>query len=89
MVVTLPDVQPLMQNAPWAVVLIICIPSVVVLLIVCIGVFSVSKSDRVEAIRACAEVVKAMKPGKSKSIEAKSQEVASKPKDSDELEPSS
>jgi mannitol-specific phosphotransferase system IIBC component len=87
--VTLPDFQALMASAPWAAVLVICVPSVVVLLIVCICVFSVSKDKRVEAMKASAEVIKAMKPGKAKSDEPKPNEIESKVKDSDELRPSS
>jgi hypothetical protein len=86
--VNLLDLQSVAHSAPWAVVLAICITPVVILLIFCIGVWSVPKDDRVEAIKACAEVIKAMKPGKSKSSETKPKEVESKPDDSDELESS-
>jgi hypothetical protein len=64
--VTLPDLQPLLANAPWAAVLIICAPILAIVVMVAICVWSVPKPDRVEAIKAAAEVVRAMKPGKPK-----------------------
>jgi hypothetical protein len=64
--VTIPDLHPLLANAPWAVVLIICAPILGIVTMVAICVLSVPKDKRIEAIRASAEVVKAMKPGKSK-----------------------
>jgi len=62
----LPDLQPLMANTPWAVVLIICAPILGIVIMVAVCVLSVPKDKRIEAIKASAEVVKAMKTGKSK-----------------------
>jgi hypothetical protein len=64
--VTFPDLQPVMANAPWAAVLVICVPILAVVAIVAICVLSVPKDKRVDAIKASAEVVKAMRLGSSK-----------------------
>jgi len=57
-----------MQNAPWAIVLIICAPIVGIVIMVAVCVLSVPKDKRVDAIKAVAEVVRAMKVGKSKPM---------------------
>ena len=55
--------EPLMANGPWAAVLVICAPmAAIVVMFVCAMVL-VPKDKRVEAIRAMAVLVKAIRPG--------------------------
>jgi hypothetical protein len=67
MVVTLPDISPLMANGPWAFVLVVCAPiGALVIMFVC-AMLLVEKPKRVEAIKAMAELARAIRPGKDKA----------------------
>jgi hypothetical protein len=58
--------DPLLANGPWAAVLVVCAPlAAIVVMFVCALVL-VPRKRRVEAIRAMAELVKALPPGRGR-----------------------
>jgi hypothetical protein len=62
--VGLQNVEPLLASGPWACVLVVCAPiAAIVIMFVC-AMFAVPKGERVEAIKAMAELVRALKPSK-------------------------
>ncbi|MET8149392.1 hypothetical protein ACIBSW_34565 [Actinoplanes sp. NPDC049668] len=56
--------EPLMANGPWAAVLVICMPMFAIMVMFVCAMLLVEKPKRVEAIKAMAELVQALKPGK-------------------------
>ncbi|MEU7907625.1 hypothetical protein [Actinoplanes sp. NPDC049118] len=53
-----------MTNVPWAAVLVICTPMAAITIMFLWAIWMVEKSRRVEAIKAMAELVKALRPGR-------------------------
>lgn len=60
--------EPLMANAPWAVVLIICVIPVAIVVMFVVALFRAPRENCVEAIKAMADLVKALRPGKQKQL---------------------
>ncbi len=60
--------EPLMANGPWAAVLVVCAPLVAIVIMFVCAMLLVDKSKRVEAIKAMAELVTALRPGKQKQL---------------------
>lgn len=60
--------EPLMANGPWAAVFVICAPIAAIVIMFLWALLLVPKDKRVEAIKAMAELAKAVKPGKSKQL---------------------
>jgi hypothetical protein len=60
--------EPLMANGPWAAVLVICTPMAAIVIMFVCAMRLVEKSKRVEAIKAMAELAKAIRSGKSKQL---------------------
>lgn len=58
--------EPLMTNGPWAVVLVVCAPMAAIMIMFVFALCLVNKAERVEAIKAMADLVRALRPGKSK-----------------------
>jgi hypothetical protein len=64
--VRLTFLEPLMANGPWAAVLIVCaFLTAFVIMFVC-AMLLVERSRRVDAIKAMAELAKALRPGRTK-----------------------
>jgi hypothetical protein len=66
--VGLPNLEPLLANGSWVFVFVVCAPMVAIVIMFVFALCLVEKSKRVEAIRAMAELVKAIRPGKSKQL---------------------
>jgi hypothetical protein len=60
----LPNLEPLMANGPWAAVLVICAPMAGIVIMFVAAMLLVERPKRVEAIKAMAELVKAIRPSK-------------------------
>jgi hypothetical protein len=60
--------DPLMANGPWAAVLVVCAPTLAIVIMFVCAMVLVPRDRRVEAIKAMAELVKALKPGKRKQL---------------------
>ncbi|MCG5464848.1 hypothetical protein MED01_003105 [Micromonospora sp. MED01] len=60
--------EPLMANGPWAAVLVTCTPMAAIMIMFICALLLVEKSKRVEAIKAMAELVKALRPGKKNQL---------------------
>jgi hypothetical protein len=57
-----------MANGPWAAVLVICaLPAAIVIMFVA-AILRAPRDKCVEAIKAMAELVKALRPGKQKQL---------------------
>jgi len=58
-----PFLEPLLTGGPWAVVLVICAPMVAIVIMFVCALALVPRRRRVDAIRAMAELVRALRPG--------------------------
>jgi hypothetical protein len=58
--------EPLLAGGPWAAVLVICAPMAAIVIMFVFAMVLVEKSERVDAIQAMAELVKALRPGTRK-----------------------
>ena len=58
--------DPLAANGPWALALSICAPLAAIVIMFVVALILVPKDKRVEAIKAMAELVRALRPGRSK-----------------------
>jgi hypothetical protein len=56
--------EELLATGPWAFALVVCAPTAGIVIMFVVAVLLVPKSDRVKAIEAMADVVRAIKPGK-------------------------
>ena len=60
--------EPLMANAPWAAVLIVCAIPVAIVVMFVVALFRAPRENCVEAIKAMAELAKALRPGKQRQL---------------------
>lgn len=55
--------EPLMAGGPWVAVLVVCAPLVAIVIMFVCALILVPRRRRVEAIRAMAELIRALRPG--------------------------
>lgn len=60
--------EPLMANGPWAAVLVIVAPMAAIVIMFVVAMFLVPKGGRVDAIKAMADLVRALRPAKRNQI---------------------
>jgi hypothetical protein len=60
--------EPLLANGPWAAVLVICAPTAAIIVMFLWALLLVPKDERIEAIRAMAELARAIRPDKTKRL---------------------
>ena len=63
---SLSTIEPLLTNGPWALVLVVCTPIVAIVIMFVFALCLVEKSRRVEAIKAMADLVRALRPGRKR-----------------------
>jgi hypothetical protein len=66
--VWLANLEPLLRNGPWACVLVVCAPIAAIVIMFIFALCLVEKSKRVEAIKAMADLVCALRPGKRNQL---------------------
>lgn len=57
-------IEPLLNHGPWALVLVVCGPVAAIVIMFVFAMLLVPKDKRVDAIKAMAELVRAIKSGK-------------------------
>nr|WP_221375342.1 hypothetical protein [Actinoplanes polyasparticus] len=60
--------EPLLANAPWAAVLIVCVIPAAIVIMFLWALLLVPKDKRVEAIEAMAKLVRELRAGKSRQL---------------------
>jgi hypothetical protein len=58
-----PFLEPLLIGGPWAVVLVVCAPMVAIVIMFVCALALVPRRRRVKAIRAMAELIRALRTG--------------------------
>ncbi|MEU8242359.1 hypothetical protein AB0C07_29265 [Actinoplanes missouriensis] len=56
--------EPLLTGGPWAFALVVCAPMIAIVVMFVFAILRVPRDESVEAIRAMADLIRALRPGR-------------------------